>query len=107
MKKVTLILGLFILSVAAFAQEKTEVKRSDLKGPAYKNFQSWMHPSVPTKVYSDSKVKTLQGPAYKNRRPGKNTSKAEQTLVTTVGSERQKLKGPAYKNYNHHIRKPN
>lgn len=107
MKKAALILGLFVISFGALAQEKSEVKRSDLKGPEYKNFKSWMHKAVPTKVYSATNVETLQGPAYKNQRPGRNTSKAEQTLVTTVGNEQQKLKGPAYKNYNHHTRRPN
>ena len=107
MKKVTLIIALFVISFGAVAQEKSEVKQSDLKGPEYKNFKSWMHKAVPTKVYSAAKVKTLQGPAYKNYQPGRDIAKAEQALVATVGNEQQKLKGPAHKNYNHHDRKPN
>ena len=107
MKKATLILGLFVASFGALAQEKSEVKQSDLKGPQYKNFQSWRHKAVETKVYSATNVQTLQGPAYKNQKPGRTTVKAEQTLVTTAGNEQQKLKGPAYKNYNYHLRRPN
>lgn len=107
MKKAALILALFVVSFGAFAQDKTEVKQSDLKGPEYKNFKSWMHKTVPTKVYSATEVKTLQGPTYKNQNPAKNTVKAEQTLVTIVGSKQQNLKGPAYKNYNHHTERSN
>lgn len=101
MKKAALIIGLFVASFGALAQEKNEVKRSDLKGPEYKNFQSWKHKAVPTKVYSASEVKTVQGPEYKNQKPGKRIAKTDQALVTTVGSQQQTLKGPAYKNYKH------
>ncbi|MRX47319.1 hypothetical protein [Pedobacter puniceum] len=107
MKKVALILGLFVLSFGALAQEKSEVKQSDLKGPEYKNFKSWMHKAVPTKIQSASTVNTLQGPAYKNQNLRKNTSNTEMALVSTVGNEQQNLKGPAYKNYNHFSRKVN
>jgi len=107
MKTATLILGLFVLSFSALAQDKSEVKQSDLKGPEYKNFKPWMHKAVPTKLQSATTVKTLQGPAYKNNQHGRATSNAEQALVTTGGNEQQKLKGPAYKNYNHHFRRPN
>jgi hypothetical protein len=107
MKKVALILALFVVSFGALAQQKSDVKQSDLKGPEYKNFKSWMHKPVETKVYSASEVKTLQGPEYKNQKPGKNTVNVEQALVTALGNEHQKLKGPAYKNFNHHTNKPN
>lgn len=107
MRKAILILGLFVVSFGALAQEKGEVKQSDLKGPEYKNYKAWMHKAVPTKILSATTVKTLQGPAYKNNRPGRDTSKVEQTLVSTAGNEHQNLKGPAYKNYNHHTRRPN
>jgi len=106
MKKAILVLGLFVVSFGALAQEKSEVKQSDLKGPDYKNFKAWMHKALPTKIQSATTVKTLQGPAYKNYQPGRDTSKVEQTFVTTAGNEQQNLKGPAYKNYNHHIRRP-
>ncbi|MFD2164179.1 hypothetical protein ACFSJU_17350 [Paradesertivirga mongoliensis] len=107
MKKATLILGLFVVSFGALAQEKSEVKQSDLKGPEYKNYKHWMHKAVPTKIQSATTVETLQGPDYKNRQPGRATSKVEQTLVTTVGNKQQELKGPAYKNFNHHTGRPN
>lgn len=100
MKKITLILGFLVVSFGAFAQEKNNVKRSDLQGPAYKNYKSWEHKTVPTVIYSMNKKKTLTGPEYKNYKPWKDTSKVEAVVVTS-GHERQKLKGPAYKNYKH------
>ncbi|KQB42193.1 hypothetical protein RCH33_1535 [Flavobacterium daejeonense] len=100
MKKIALILGFLVISFNAMAQEENHVKQSDLKGPAYKNFKSWMHKAVPTKVYSESNKVALQGPAYKNQKPGKSTTAQENlVLVQTTGSERQQLTGPAYKNH--------
>lgn len=107
MKKVTLILGFFVVSFGALAQEKSEVKQSDFQGPAYKNFQAWMHKAVPTKIYSASNVKSLKGPAYKNYQPERDTSKLDLVLVSTVGNEQHNLKGPAYKNYNPWNKKEN
>ena len=95
--KAILILGLFAISFGAMAQEKTPVKQSDLKGPEYKNYQFWRHNVAPTKIQAAATVETVQGPEYKNRRPAA-TSNGEQVLVT-FGSERNNLKGPAYKNY--------
>ena len=63
MKKVALILGFLVISFGAFAQEKSIVKRSDLKGPAYKNYKPWEHKTVPTVIYLDNKKKSLKGPA--------------------------------------------
>jgi hypothetical protein len=99
MKNIVLILGLLMVSISGLAQEENNVKQSDLKGPAYKNFKSWMHKAVPTKIYSENNKKTLQGPAYKNAQPWRDTSKKDLVLVQTTGSERQKLTGPAYKNH--------
>ena len=107
MKKVTLIIGLFIFSFAALAQQKSGIKQSDLKGPEYKNFKHWKYKAVPTDVQSATAPRTLQGPAYKNRQPGRDTSRVEKTSVTTTGSSHQNLTGPAYKNYNHYLRRPN
>ena len=98
MKNIALILGVLLISFGAFAQQGNNVKQSDLKGPAYKNYKHWMHKTEPTKIYSDNNKKSLQGPAYKNQKPGKNT--VEQDLVEVkIGSDRQKLTGPAYKNH--------
>lgn len=99
MKNIILILGFLMVSFSGLAQEENNVKQSDLKGPAYKNFKSWMHKAVPTKIYSENNKKTLQGPAYKNAQPWRDTSKKDLVLVQTTGSERQKLTGPAYKNH--------
>lgn len=100
MKKIAFILGFLVISLSTMAQEKDNVKQSDLKGPEFKNFKSWMHKAVPTKIYAENNKKSLQGPAYKNQQPFKNTSKQEDlVLVKTTGSEKQKLTGPAYKNH--------
>ena len=100
MKKLVLILGFLVISLGASAQEQTEVKRNDLKGPAFKNYQSWLHNAVPTKIYTVNNKKILQGPEYKNQQVGKETyAKEDLVLVETSGSKRQKLTGPAYKNY--------
>lgn len=107
MKKALVIIGLFAVSFGAMAQEKNKVKQSDLKGPEYKNYKHWMHKAVPTKVQSAATVETVQGPAYKNRQLGRDASNVEKALVSTVGNEQQNLKGPAYKNFNHHTGRPN
>ena len=107
MNKVIIMLGLFVVSFGAMAQEKSDIQQSDLKGPEYKNFKHWMHKAVPTKIESATTVETLQGPEYKNRKLTRNTSTAGQTTVITTGNEQQKLKGPAYKNFNHHTGRPN
>lgn len=99
MKKIALILGFLVITFNAMAQDKNNVKQSDLKGPAYKNFKSWMHKAVPTKIYSESNKVSLQGPAYKNQKAASNTPKENLVLVQTTGSERQQLTGPAYKNH--------
>lgn len=99
MKKETLILGFLVVSFGAFAQVKSDVKQSDLKGPEYKNYKSWMHNAVPTEIYSATNVKSLKGPAYKNYQPLRDTSKEDLVVVKTVGNEQQNLKGPEFKNY--------
>lgn len=99
MKKLALILGVLAISGGVFAQEGKNVKRNDLTGPAYKNYQVWMDKSEPAKIYSENNKKPLQGPAYKNDQTWRNDSKKELVEVKMGGDERQKLTGPAYKNY--------
>lgn len=99
MKIAALILGVFLVSFGAFAQVDSNVKQSDLKGPDYKNYKVWMHKTVPTKIYSENNKVSLQGPAYKNQQARRDASKKDLVVVKTVGTERQKLTGPAYKNY--------
>ena len=99
MKKITLILGVLLISFTAFAQEKSNVKQSDLKGPDFKNYKHWMHKTEPTKIYSESNKISLQGPAYKNQQFAQATPKENLVLVKIGGDERQKLTGPDYKNY--------
>ncbi|AWG23623.1 hypothetical protein FFWV33_10245 [Flavobacterium faecale] len=99
MKKVLLILGFLFFSLGAFAQEKSNVRQNELKGPAYKNYKPWMHETVPVKIYTDNNKQDLKGPAYKNYQVARDTSEKDLVLVTTNGDARQKLKGPAYKNF--------
>ncbi|TBN06431.1 hypothetical protein EYD45_00675 [Hyunsoonleella flava] len=99
MKKIALILGSLFISLGAFAQEDKIVKRSDLKGPAYKNYKPWKHKTIPTVVYTVERAEKVTGPAYKNYKPWRDDSKKELAVVEIGKSERQKLKGPAYKNY--------
>jgi hypothetical protein len=99
MKNLGMILGVLLISFSAFAQEKTNVKQSDLKGPAYKNYKHWMHKTEPIKIYSQKSGESLQGPAYKNQQPSKDTPKENLVEVKIGGTERQKLTGPDYKNY--------
>ncbi len=101
MKTAIIMLGLFVVSISAMAQEKSPVKQSDLKGPEYKNYKVWMHKTEPTKIQSAAAVPTVQGPEFKTRQPATYASNVEQAVVSAVGSEQQKLQGPAYKNYNH------
>src|SRR6056300_952391 len=95
MKNITLILALiFISSSAAFAQ-----KRSELKGPAYKNYKPWKHKSTPTVIYTEENKKSdLTGPAYKNYKPWKDTTEASYAVVK-FGTEKSKIMGHEFKNY--------
>ncbi|MFB9108456.1 hypothetical protein [Flavobacterium gyeonganense] len=99
MKNIALILGVLFISFGAFAQEKPNVKQSDLKGPAFKNYKVWEHETVPTKIYAENNKTSLQGPAYKNDQPVRETPKENLAEVKIGNSERQKLTGPAYKNF--------
>jgi hypothetical protein len=99
MKKLTLILGVLIISSSAFAQKSNNVKRSDLKGPAYKNYQVWMDKSERLKIFSQIEKVSLEGPAYKNQQFIKGTPKENLVEVKIGGNERKKLTGPDYKNY--------
>jgi len=98
MKKLALILGFLVISISSFAQDGKNVRKNDLTGPAYKNYQVWMDKSEPAKIYSQKNITSLDGPAYKNQQPVKNTPK-DDLIEVKIGGERQKLTGPAYKNY--------
>lgn len=99
MKKVAFILAVLAISLSVSAQEGKNVKRSDLKGPAYKNYQVWMDKSESLKIYSQINKESIEGPAYKNQQAIVTTPKENLALVKTGGDERQKLTGPDYKNY--------
>jgi hypothetical protein len=99
MKKLALILGVLVMSVGVYGQEDNNVKQNDLKGPAFKNYKFWLDKSEPLKIYSQNSITSLEGPAYKNQQALKVTPKENLVEVEVGGSERQKLSGPAYKNY--------
>lgn len=94
MKNIMLALGFILISAVTYGQ-----KRSDFKGPEYKNYKYWENKTEPTAIYIGSAKKGLQGPAYKNYRPNQTDSKAITYRIVNVKSKRQKLMGPAYKNY--------
>ncbi len=99
MRKIVFLLVFLVVSFSAFSQEKTNIKRSDLQGPAYKNYKPWKHNVKTTKVFTQNSKKKLLGPAYKNYKPWNDNSKKELVIIKIGDSERQRLKGPAYKNY--------
>ena len=88
---VTFVIAFMSLSLSA-------QKRSDLTGPAYKNYKPWLHDNEPATVYSVAKKENLTGPKRKNQKPWENKSDKVYTSIN-FGSDRNKLTGPAFKNY--------
>lgn len=99
MKNFALILLVGLFSYSGLAQETNNIRRSNLSGPAYKNYKPGKQNLVPVTIYIKKTKKALSGPAYKNYKPWRDTSITEYAIVRTNDSKRQKLKGPAYKNY--------
>ena len=93
MRNLILCLVAALMSIGLMAQN-----RSELKGPAYKNYKPWLNKTEPVVVYTLEKQEKLIGPAYKNRKPWDEKGEVKYTAVV-FGSERSKLRGPAYKNY--------
>ena len=95
MKNLALIIAVaFFASISSFGQNKSE-----LKGPAFKNYKPWKNESKPKTVYSATEKKQLTGPAYKNQKPWEKSSEKAKYVAVNIGSERSKLEGPAYKNH--------
>lgn len=84
------VLVLFV-SVAAFAQD-----RNELKGPKHKNYKPWKN--TPTeKVIVTSNRTAQKGPEAKNYKPWNDTDLSDKKIVSTkVDGER--VKGPKAKN---------
>ncbi|WP_299548934.1 hypothetical protein [Seonamhaeicola sp.] len=96
MRTLIFTLAMVFIASGVFAQ-----KRSDLKGPAYKNYKPWLNKdkSEPaTVVYTTTKKEKLMGPAFKNNKPWQNNNNKEYNKVA-FNSKRVELKGPAFKNY--------
>ncbi|MFH6982646.1 hypothetical protein [Marinoscillum sp. 108] len=80
----------FLIVMSTMAQGS-----GDLKGPEAKNRKPWLDPKPASTVYL-VKGESLQGPAAKNVRPlERKTGELVKLDLTT----KDKLKGPAYKNY--------
>lgn len=99
MRKLIIFLIIVFLSVKGFAQEKANVKRNNLKGPAYKNYKPWLHKTKPVTIYIKKNKVKLMGPAFKNRKVWNTDKNTEYVAINITGSKRQKLTGPSYKNY--------
>ncbi|MEL0455304.1 hypothetical protein WJN01_03605 [Flavobacteriaceae bacterium SZ-1-7] len=94
MKNLALILAVaFFTSISSFGQE-----RSELTGPAYKNYKPWKNKTKTKNMYTSNSKESLTGPEYKNHKPWAKTSEAEYTQVAS-NNERANLTGPEYKNY--------
>ncbi|MCH4552146.1 MULTISPECIES: hypothetical protein [Aestuariibaculum] len=93
MKNLYFILAFVFVTFSAFSQD-----RSDLKGPAYKNYKHGKNKTEVKQVYTSDNKANLTGPAYKNYKPGKNTEEATYTQVV-FENKKANLTGPAYKNY--------
>lgn len=101
MRTIAATVFIFILYSSTFAQNK-----SDLRGPAYKNYKPWLQKSPPVVIYTLPIKTKLQGAAFKNYKPWQNKL-ANKYVPVFFGSERSKLQGPAYKNYKPWLRKRN
>lgn len=99
MKNLLILLFVVALSFDGFAQ-----KRSDLTGPAYKNYKPWKHKSESTTIYSENSRLNLTGPAFKNYKPGEHKTEVK-LIPIQFGSERSKLTGPEYKHYKPWLKK--
>ncbi|MBD0823328.1 MULTISPECIES: hypothetical protein [Aestuariibaculum] len=93
MKNLLFILAFVFVSFSAFSQD-----RSDLKGPAYKNYKPWKHKTEAKPVFTSNTKTDLKGPEYKNRKVWKKSEEASYTQVV-VENKKANLMGPAYKNY--------
>lgn len=93
MKNISLIIIFAFISVTAFSQSK-----SDLKGPAYKNYKPWTQKTKPRLVFKSDSKNDLKSFEYKNYKAKKNDKK-ELVIVKFGNSKRSGLKGPSYKNY--------
>jgi len=76
-------------------------KRTNLKGPAYKNYKPWKksEKEVQEIQLTTSKKSELVGVDYKNYKVLDDTENKSVKKITLVTSKRRKLTGPAYKNF--------
>ena len=95
MKNLALILAFVFVSFSAFAQ-----KKSDLKGPAYKNYKPGMHITEVTNIYVSSNKASLKSLEYKNYKPRQyDSEKTNKLTAITSNHKKSKLRSYEYKNY--------
>jgi hypothetical protein len=95
MKKIIipfLILSFFV-ATTSIAQSRTQ-----LKGPAAKNYKPWQDNSKTSKTYLTHSVEIKQGPEAKNAKVWSKKNKSEEAIVINMTSKPQNLKGPEAKN---------
>ncbi|MEP0369069.1 MAG: hypothetical protein ABJN36_06165 [Cyclobacteriaceae bacterium] len=84
----------FALFISTYTMAQS---RTDLKGPAAKNYKPWQNKEKSDVVYVVSTAEKKQGPAAKNAKVW-DRKESDQVLVVDMTSEPKKLKGPAAKN---------
>ncbi|UXP31653.1 hypothetical protein N6H18_14990 [Reichenbachiella agarivorans] len=93
----TLIIAFALTLVASFSFAQT---RTDLKGPAAKNYKPWKDKNQTEQAIAmkSEDATRVQGPAAKNQKVWDKENQAEYTEVAVVSGQND-LKGPAAKNY--------
>lgn len=91
MKK-TLITTTLITVIAVMVNAQT---RTELKGPAAKNYKVWEDTSAPTPVYFSADAK-LAGPEAKNVAVWQQDN---ENKILVVSKKREKMLGPEAKNF--------
>ncbi|WP_010135121.1 hypothetical protein [Ochrovirga pacifica] len=89
---------IWILAIA-FVGTATAQKKSELQGPAAKNYKPWQHNVEATVSVQSVNKSTLKSKDAKNYKPWKKEAKATEKLILASNYNRNKLQGPEAKNY--------
>ncbi len=95
MKKIIipfLILSFFV-ATTSIAQSRTQ-----LKGPAAKNYKPWKDNDKTSKTYVTQSVEVKQGPEAKNAKIWSDKNKNEEAIAINMNAQPNSLKGPEAKN---------
>ncbi|MGY5354465.1 hypothetical protein [Wenyingzhuangia sp. IMCC45467] len=74
-------------------------KQNDLTGPEAKNYKPWQHNTEATVITKTVAKSNLKSKDVKNQKRWKNNGNTEKTYVIASNYNRNKLQGPAAKNY--------